>query len=210
MGEFDPASATGDVAFVGGVRFTGHNGALDTTISEPVIVFTGPGAAQVRADVTGAEYSGGVVGESESFIDIALMDIDLSGASITEDADTVTLAVTDAPTVITVEGEPAFSSFYPAGTAFDPISFTVVAECAVAETAMPEPVESATPEVTAEAEVTAEDDGADLGWLPWTIGGAVVIAAIGVIVGVAARRRGAGGSTPGGSTPGGGDGTDAV
>lgn len=215
-GDYAPETATGEVRFDGGIRFTGHGGVLDSQIDAPTLVFTGPGTAQLQADVTAVQYAAGVASEPETFERIPLIEIDLAGATVTEEGDAVTVAAVDAPTSLTAEGVPAFSSFYEAGAAFDPLTFTVTAECAPAETPTPEPAEP-TEEPTAEPTETAAalpDDEEDAGpsAAPWIIAGTTGLLAIVVAItsGVAARKRRAERAAEATGDAGRGDGSDVV
>lgn len=109
------------VNFTGTVRFTGHNGALNTTIANPSLLIADD-KATLKLDVSGASRDAAMAGtaESQEFPDIAFASIDLS--SIKRDGNTWT--ATSAPTALTSSGHAAFDS-YEAGTALDPVTFSV-------------------------------------------------------------------------------------
>ena len=88
----------------------------------------------------------------------------------------VSNGLTDAPAVLTPEGAEAFGT-YPAGEAFDPVSFTVETECASAVVADAE---------TVNAEPMAS--GSDLAWL-WILIAAVLLLAIAAVAVIVLRRR---------------------
>ena len=62
-GAIDPATGIGTVKFTGSIRFTGHDGALDTTVSNPVIELSADGA-YVLLDVSGDTQDGSSVAAS--------------------------------------------------------------------------------------------------------------------------------------------------
>lgn len=110
---------TAELSFSGTVHFTGHDGALDVTISNPGVAIDGANASLI-ADVS----SLGQDGEPAEFPDVVLADLDLSGASVEPDADGV-VSVSGIPATLSDAGAPAFGGFYDAGEALDPVSFTV-------------------------------------------------------------------------------------
>ena len=118
-GSWSDSSAS--VGAKGSVRYTGHDGALDLTISEPRIVVTGT-SAQLVVDA--------VDSDDQTHDDVAFATINLTGKVTSTDSQ-VTIA--QAPTTITAAGSALLSyqgsAFYPAGTALDPIdaSFAVKA-----------------------------------------------------------------------------------
>jgi hypothetical protein len=111
QGRYNSDTGSGFVEFSGSVRFTGHGGVLDTTFSDPAIVFAGDTATLVL-DVAGASMDGDqIAADDVAFVE--LTGIEFSG----EDA----LVTVDAATVLTDDGEAAFPD-YRAGTAFDPVA----------------------------------------------------------------------------------------
>jgi hypothetical protein len=126
---FHWTSATGNatssdkarISFTGTVRFNGHNGALSTTIADPTLVIAGE-KATLGLDVSGASRDAAMTGQNDTqeFPDIAFASVDLS----TLKRDGNTWSVTSAPTSLTSSGHQAFDS-YEAGTALDPVTFSV-------------------------------------------------------------------------------------
>lgn len=114
------STQTATVATKGSVNYYGHHGALDFTISEPRITIT-DGTAQLVVDAVGSD--------KVSYHDLALANIDLSGAVSVNDG---RVTITDAPTTITSAGVPLLSNFYSAGTSLDPINATFDARAASA------------------------------------------------------------------------------
>lgn len=130
-GTADLAAMTGQIDFPGTVTFTGHDGLLRTTVGNPRIRLVDDGHAQLLLDVSGVTMDDALAGRTDNVVTVGavpFVDIDLAAAEVTRADGTVT--VTGAPTAITAEGSAAFPN-YPAGTAFDPIAFSItVADCA--------------------------------------------------------------------------------
>ena len=196
-GDYDLATATGEIAFAGGIQFSGHGGLLQTRVANPTLVFAGPGSAQLLLDISGVAMEDALAGDEavEEFDQVPFVEIDLSDA-VTAAADgTVTLTATDAPTTITEDGFAAFGNYEP-GTAFDPITITVSGECADPE---PEPEAGtapdeepvATPTQTALADASADGDADDAGTIALIAGGVAAVVAALVVVFVVRRRRAA-------------------
>lgn len=186
-GETDAAVVTGSIGFGGAIRFTGHGGLLDTTVANPTIVLTGDGTGQLLLDLRGVSMEDAMAGagtEAETLAQVPFADLDLSGATVTQDGEALSIAVEAAPAAITAEGYDAFGS-YEAGTALDPVTFTAAGTCAVPAVAEP------TPEPTASAALleTASEDAPTSPGLLVAIGGGLVALAGGVTAAVVARRR---------------------
>ncbi len=117
-----PDKAT--VNFTGTVRFSGHNGALNTTIANPTLVIADD-KATLKLDVAGASRDAAMAGQTanENHSDIAFASVDLSGIK----RDKSTWTATAAPTTLTSAGNAAFDS-YEAGTALDPVTFSMTFE----------------------------------------------------------------------------------
>ena len=108
--------------FDGGVHFSGHAGALDLVITAPRVDIDGPTGTLV-VDAVSKELESP---ESQTFDDVVLATLDLSGVTATADDDQVRYA--DIPTTLTEDGAEAFGGFYEAGEALDPLSFVVTAD----------------------------------------------------------------------------------
>lgn len=112
-------TATARVATEGSVNFSGHDGALNFTISEPRIVIS-DSKAQLVVDA--------VSSDSTVLDDLALADLDLSEA-VTTSATAIT--ITDAPATLTEAGGQLFAyqgnAFYSAGQTLDSVDaqFTI-------------------------------------------------------------------------------------
>lgn len=178
--------APAEAALTGRIRFTGHDGLLDTTIANPTLVRDTPTHATLRLDVSGVSMDAALAGDATAttVTQVPFVDIDLSGAAVTDTADGVTITATDAPTAITAEGFAAFGN-YETGTAFDPITIEVVAACAP-DAAAPSPTGSATPIA---APAPAHDAAGDTSATLWGIGAGAVAALAVVGVGTAFVRR---------------------
>ena len=170
-GSYDSTTSAGLIGFTGAIEFTGHEGALDTTVSNPQIRFVDENTAVVLLDISGETQDGAAVDQTA----IDFVELDLSAATVTTEDGTVT--ITDAPATLTAAGESAFGT-YEAGEAFDAVSVTFsTPECAA-------PVVTDEPE----AEVTTADDDSSFPWL-WIIIGLVVLAVIITVVILVVRRR---------------------
>ncbi len=111
QGRYDPESGDGDVEFLGTVRFTGHDGLLDTTIADPALSISG-GQAVLLLDVSGPSMEGEQLeAQDVPFVELTGVDVSGEGARLTLESDSV----------LTADGEAAFPD-YQAGAPFDPVS----------------------------------------------------------------------------------------
>ncbi|MCB1297704.1 MAG: HtaA domain-containing protein, partial [Microthrixaceae bacterium] len=175
-GSIDPGNGAGLVDFGGVIRFTGHDGALDTTLANTRIELVGE-TGYLVIDVSGTTQSGSAVDAAAvRFATFAVPE----GAW---DAETGVLTLSDVPTSLTADGAAAFGS-YPAGTALDPLSATIAvnAECLAPED---EVLEVAV--TSAEAPEAVADAGAPV-W-PWVAGGIALLVIIAGAWVFAVRRR---------------------
>ncbi len=108
-GGLDPTTDAGTVAYSGSVRFLGHGGALDVKLADPIITVTSPSTATISV----AGYSGRIV-----FANLAL-----ASGTRTDSGGAVTFS--GVPATLTAAGAALFQGNYPAGTALDPVTFTV-------------------------------------------------------------------------------------
>lgn len=109
-----------DVDFDGEVFFTGHEGVLKFTLTDPRISYSGD-AGVLYADVVSSTPFGPDAGKETSYPDVDFATLDLSGVSAHDNGSKLT--VKEIPATLTENGSTAFAGFYPAGTALDPISF---------------------------------------------------------------------------------------
>jgi hypothetical protein len=106
------------VTFAGGVHFTGHDGLLDLTISQPQVRFAN-GAAELLLDVRSKGLE-----NPEEYVELD----DAVFATLTPGTPTVQdglVTYTAMPSVLTEEGASGFAGFYPAGTELDPVTVTI-------------------------------------------------------------------------------------
>jgi len=107
-------SATGTVSYGGTVRYRGHGGALDVSLSSPAVRFTSASTAALTVAANGSRLT------------IATLALG-SGARNTLPDGSIRFA--GVPATLTAAGSTVFSfqgsTFYPAGTALDPVTFTI-------------------------------------------------------------------------------------
>lgn len=126
-GEVQLETIAGELAVDGSMRFTGHDGILDTTIADPRLQFDGADGLVMVVDITGT---------TQDFVEVSATDVpfvvgDLAAAEWSVDGD---LLIIDAvPLTLTAEGAEAFGT-YPEGEPFDALAVTMDAgaECAAA------------------------------------------------------------------------------
>ncbi|MCM3657307.1 HtaA domain-containing protein [Agromyces mediolanus] len=181
-GSLDAKTLRGVVAFPGSVEFTGHDGALDTTIANPKLEFVSAEEAYLLLDVTGTTQDGAPV-EAKG---VRFAELELSGLA----ADGATLAARDVPAVLTEQGATAFGT-YAAGEELDPVTFslTLPADCGVVAPAVA--TDDGTVQRT-DAERTEVVETA--GVSPWLIWGgvALLLLVVAVVLVVLLRRRAVG------------------
>ncbi|UPO76993.1 HtaA domain-containing protein [Arthrobacter sp. Helios] len=115
-GTYASGSRTGTVGYPGTINFSGHDGTLNLTLSGIRIQQTGPSSGVLIATVDSSDMDG----NKQSHGAVQFATLDLSGASVTSQA----VSVSGAPAILTAAGAAAFAGFYPAGAALDPVSFT--------------------------------------------------------------------------------------
>jgi hypothetical protein len=118
-GTYDLATHSANAAFGGSVRFTGHDGALDLTISD-VRVETAGDAGTLQADVRSKNMG---TGQFEDYPDVDFATLDLTGAAVTPAPSQV--AIGPIAATLTADGAAAFAGFYTAGTALDPVNLVL-------------------------------------------------------------------------------------
>jgi len=164
QGDYDPETGYGTVQFLGTVRFTGHEGLLDTTIADPTLSITRDGAV-LFLDVAGPSMEGEQIeAQDVSFVDLPGVEVRGEGARVTLEGDTV----------LTEDGEAAFPD-YQAGTAFDPVTVELRLDKCPVYTAGYGPMAPPGPSLLAVAAAVA--------------GPLVLVAAIVAVIVVVTRRR---------------------
>jgi hypothetical protein len=116
-GTVDGGSVLAD--FGGSVHFVGHAGQLDMLVEDIRISISGTSGVLI-ADVTSKGFGAAA---PTLYDDVEFADLDLTGISPTTAGTQQTWSAI--PAVLTAEGSPAFAGFYPAGSALDPVTFTV-------------------------------------------------------------------------------------
>lgn len=110
--------SSGQFNFTGSVHFSGHDGSLELTLSNPILVVNGTNA-ELRVDYSTRKYVGaGAVGPVEEGQKEVLATITLDAAPDFT-ANQVTIS---GHTSLTASGETIFAGFYEAGEPLDPIS----------------------------------------------------------------------------------------
>lgn len=163
----------GELGVEGSLRFTGHDGILDTTISNLRFVVESPERLTVVVDLRGTTQDFVPVDS----VDVPFLSGDLAAAQWSETGDALLLE--GIPLTLTAEGAEAFGT-YPAGEAFDPLDLEV----------------STSAECAARAIEAHESDGS----LPLAVGATVLATALGgaltAVLVARARRRSASAEGP--------------
>nr|WP_237682304.1 HtaA domain-containing protein [Microbacterium sp. B19(2022)] len=164
-GSFDDETLTGVITYGGSITFTGHDGALNTTLANARLELAGDKGYLVF-DVSGTTQGGENVDQKA----VRLAEFALGDAAVVDGK----LSLDALPATLTEAGAAAFGT-YAAGEALDPVTavIPVDAECGVAVEEEAEVDSEATTAVTAVTE-PADEDGAPV-W-PWIVGGLVVVA----------------------------------
>ncbi|SFR92070.1 Htaa protein [Agromyces sp. CF514] len=173
-------SGRGVLAYTGSVEFTGHDGALDTTIANPKVELDGEGGAILLLDVAGTTQDGAPV----DLKSVRFAELDLGEGVTVVDG----VLTGEAAAVLTADGAAAFGT-YPADEELDPVSFTatVSSDCVVAA---PASVETAEVESDAKA-VEAVDQAADTGsaWWIWALSAALLVIVLAIVAVLVIRSR---------------------
>ncbi|WP_139416023.1 HtaA domain-containing protein [Agromyces laixinhei] len=179
-GSIEAETVRGLVSFPGSIEFTGHDGALDTTISNPSIELVGSDEAYLRLDVTGTTQHG----EAVTATAVRFASLDLDGALVRDGDSLVGTAV---PAEFTAEGAAAFGT-YSAGEELDPVSFAVAlpADCGI-EAGAAKPEVQAVVDDDLEVQATSADGPA--AWLIWLIVAIVVLVLAGIGAFLIIRNR---------------------
>lgn len=110
--------SSGQFNFVGSVHFSGHDGSLELTLSNPILVVNGT-SAELRVDYSTRKYVGaGAVGPIEEGQKEVLATIALDA----EPDFTANQSTLSGQTSLTSSGADIFAGFYEAGEPLDPIS----------------------------------------------------------------------------------------
>lgn len=180
VGVYDTDSRAGLVTFAGEIRFTGHDGLLDTRFANPQLQFVDATTAYILLDVSSLPMDDALAGGTDRVESTAVPFVKLTLTdAVALSADGLVLTGTDVPAALTPEGNAVFSN-YDAGTAFDAVTFSISlgGDCAEAAPVAEEPEEPAT-----------EAEAADLTWLYWVGGGALAAGVLGGLVLLLRRRQ---------------------
>ncbi|MGH3704456.1 MAG: HtaA domain-containing protein, partial [Agromyces sp.] len=179
-GSIEAETVRGLVAFPGSIEFTGHDGALDTTIANPSIEFVGDDEAYLRLDVTGTTQQG----EPVTATGVRFAALDLEGALVRDGDSLVGAAV---PAEFTEEGAAAFGT-YASGEELDPVSFAIMlpADCGIEAGAAKPEVQAA---VAAEPEAKSTAAAGPSAWLIWLLVAIIVLALAALVVFLILRSR---------------------
>jgi LPXTG-motif cell wall-anchored protein len=115
----DPTAFTGEATFSGGIRFVGHAGALDMTLSNPRVQLSSASTGVLYVDTYSKSLASG---QFETLNRMPIANLTLPAPTVTASAATWSNAAAS----LTPEGAALFGN-YSAGTAMDPVSFTVPA-----------------------------------------------------------------------------------
>lgn len=126
----DSGSKDGSAAAIdtqGKVRFEGHEGILDVTLSDVRVNITGTTGTLV-VDAVSRQYSPGATtpGTPVTYDDVVFANLDLSGVTPTSTASQYVASAI--PATLTSAGVPILAGFYPAGTALDPVTVSMALE----------------------------------------------------------------------------------
>lgn len=111
---FDMSAGLGRVDYSGTVRFTGHGGELDLSFVNPSITVTSPTSGRLEVTVGGTR------------VVLATLALNSGIRSTVNGA----IVYSGVPAALTAQGVAAFRNFYPAGSALDPITFSIGAPAA--------------------------------------------------------------------------------
>ena len=165
-GAYSTDSDRGRVSYTGSVHYTGHNGLLDMTLSNPRIQVNSATSASLILNVQSTDASGDPAVNASG---IVFATLSLPAASETAGR----ISWSNASATLTASGAEAFAGFYSAGTALDPVSFSFPLGAEV-------PCDSTT---TGDLAATGGETSFDVMWL-----GAGLLA-LGALLVVARRRR---------------------
>ncbi|MGB3413794.1 MAG: HtaA domain-containing protein, partial [Microbacteriaceae bacterium] len=171
IGSIDPEAKAAEFIFNGSVKFTGHQGALNTTIANPIVRIDGA-KGSILLDVSGTTQDGAAIDDKA----IVFATFDASTFRMSEEGKPGGLS--DIVPVLTEAGAAAFGT-YPAGTDFDTftLSYIAASDCVLAP-------------ISEEVTAISGTASADLSWLWYTLGALLLIAlASGTAVLVSRKKK---------------------
>ncbi|WP_403021237.1 HtaA domain-containing protein [Salinibacterium sp. GXW1014] len=170
-GTYDGATGEGELSFPGAITFTGHGGVLNTTVRNPRIELEGD-TGRLFLDVSGDTQAGEAVDRAG----VHFADLDFAAATFNTAGGRMTIA--DAPAALTEQGSAAFGTYEP-GSELDPLTI----ELTPAQGCEREPAPAAD---EPGSEESRESSGAS--WLPWAVGGALVLVVVAGALALLRRR----------------------
>ncbi|SDH28869.1 HtaA domain-containing protein [Agrococcus jejuensis] len=117
-GSADAATSAGTVSLPGSVQFQGHGGLLDLTLSDARVELVSATEGYLVFDVASKGLQSGTI---EQHPDTRFAQIDLTGLATSAES----ISIAGAASTLTEAGAAAFAGFYSAGTALDPVTFTL-------------------------------------------------------------------------------------
>ncbi|WP_458040272.1 MULTISPECIES: HtaA domain-containing protein [Bacteria] len=175
--ESGASAVTGVVDFGGTIRFTGHDGALDTSLTAARIEFAGD-VGYVVFDITGTTQSG----EPIAMTGVRFAEFDVPADAVGTDS----IVLDGVAVTLTAAGATAFGS-YPEGEQLDPLTLEIplAADCGVAAVAAP--IDDDEPLAAPETDASATTDPLPV-W-PWVAGGIGLALIVALAVTIVVRRR---------------------
>ncbi|GAA3224479.1 HtaA domain-containing protein [Oerskovia jenensis] len=118
-GTWKPGTLLGTAVYGGTVTFSGHDGLLNLTLSNPTIDVSSSREGTLVVDVRSANLDGTTFDAKR----VPFASLELNNGGIEHESGSVTYV--NVTTTLTEAGSKAFSGFYPAGTALDPLFFVM-------------------------------------------------------------------------------------
>ena len=118
-GSRKPGDLLGSAVYGGTVAFSGHDGLLNLTLSNPTIEVGSATQGTLVVDVRSANLDGTTFDAKG----VRFASLGLNNGAIEHESGSVTYV--DVPATLTAAGSKAFSGFYPAGTELDPLFFVM-------------------------------------------------------------------------------------
>ena len=116
-GQLNADEVLGQVSLPGTLHFTGHDGVLDTKISNLSLVIHASTLATIYADIASQDMEG----TKHDLPGVAFATVNISGAALSADS----FSVDGATTTLTDAGAKAFAGFYEGGIELDPVSISL-------------------------------------------------------------------------------------
>lgn len=191
-GAVDAETGAGSISFPGTVRFSGHDGVLNLTISNPTIEFVGDGTGRLRFDARSNDAQGELAIDEKQAVVGRIAELPaLDPGEAEHDVELHDITVT-----LTADGAEAFAGFYPTGEELDPLDLSLTVGPCAAAAGVAGGTGDASGGGADDAAETAPDaadqgeGGSDIPWLPIGLGaGALVVIAIAGTLLATGRKR---------------------